>query len=232
MRALLGLADRGRIFDLFDLVMAGSVSAALAEFEAQYVMGADPTVILADMAELTHWLTRLKFVPAAQEDIAFSAQLRSRGVEAAEKLSTRILSRVWQVLAGMARMKRRDAANARAAEMVLIRLAHLADMPTPEELIKQYDSAPNLLQPHLHRQASAPSGGAPAGPLARIAMMAAPVNRASGRNWREGTSGTGKRPVVQRAGVAKFSGRCRFGGRQARYRLKACAGKRCAFGGV
>lgn len=54
MRALLGLADRGRIFDLFDLVMAGSVSAALAEFEAQYVMGADPTVILADMAELTH----------------------------------------------------------------------------------------------------------------------------------------------------------------------------------
>ena len=60
------------------------MSAALAEFEAQYVMGADPTVILADMAELTHWLTRLKFVPAAQEDIAFSAQLRGRGVEAAE----------------------------------------------------------------------------------------------------------------------------------------------------
>ena len=143
MRALLGLADRGRIFDLFDLVMAGSVSAALAEFEAQYVMGADPTVILADMAELTHWLTRLKFVPAAQEDIAFSAQLRSRGVEAAEKLSTRILSRVWQVLlAGTDEAAR--AANARAAaEMVLIRLAHLADMPSPEELIKQYDSAPS-----------------------------------------------------------------------------------------
>jgi DNA polymerase-3 subunit gamma/tau len=58
----------------------------------------DPAVILADMAELTHWLTRLKFVPAAQEDIAFSAQLRTRGVAAAEKLSTRILSRVWQVL--------------------------------------------------------------------------------------------------------------------------------------
>ncbi len=155
MRALLGLADRGRIFDLFDLVMAGSVSAALAEFEAQYVMGADPTVILADMAELTHWLTRLKFVPAAQEDIAFSAQLRSRGVEAAEKLSTRILSRVWQVLlAGTDEAAR--AANARAAaEMVLIRLAHLADMPSPEELIKQYDSAPSTAP------ASAPlSGGA------------------------------------------------------------------------
>ena len=155
MRALLGLADRGRIFDLFDLVMAGSVSAALAEFEVQYVMGADPTVILADMAELTHWLTRLKFVPAAQEDIAFSAQLRSRGVEAAEKLSTRILSRVWQVLlAGTDEAAR--AANARAAaEMVLIRLAHLADMPSPEELIKQYDSAPSAAP-----ASAPPSGGA------------------------------------------------------------------------
>ena len=164
MRGLLGLADRGRIFDLFDLVMAGSVSAALAEFEAQYVMGADPAVILADMAELTHWLTRLKFVPAAQEDIAFSAQLRSRGMEAAEKLSTRILSRVWQVLlAGADEVAR--AGNARAAaEMVLIRLAHLADMPSPEELIKQYDSAAaspsTSAAPNAAPSPSAPSGRA------------------------------------------------------------------------
>ena len=153
MRGLLGLADRGRIFDLFDLVMAGQVSEALAEFEAQYVMGADPAVIFADMAELTHWLTRLKFVPAAQEDIAFSAQLRARGVAAAETLSTRILSRVWQVLlAGTDEVAR--AGNARAAaEMVLIRLAHLADMPSPEELIKQYDAAPPA-------PASGPTSGA------------------------------------------------------------------------
>ena len=164
MRALLGLADRGRIFDLFDLVMAGSVSAALDEFEAQYMMGADPTVILADMAELTHWLTRLKFVPAAQEDIAFSAQLRSRGVEAAEKLSTRILSRVWQVLlAGTDEAAR--AANARAAvEMVLIRLAHLADMPSPEELIKQYDSAPSAAPSSPPSSASGAAPDPPAAP--------------------------------------------------------------------
>ncbi|CAI8195749.1 MAG: DNA polymerase III subunit tau [Alphaproteobacteria bacterium] len=164
MRALLGLADRGRIFDLFDLVMAGSVSAALAEFEAQYLMGADPTVILADMAELTHWLTRLKFVPAAQEDIAFSAQLRSRGVEAAEKLQTRILSRVWQVLlAGTDEAAR--AGNARAAaEMVLIRLAHLADMPSPEELIKQYDGAPSAAPSSPPSSASGAAPDPPAAP--------------------------------------------------------------------
>ena len=160
MRGLLGLAVRGRIFDLFDLVMAGQVSDALAEFEAQYVMGADPAVILADMAELTHWLTRLKFVPAAQEDIAFSAQLRTRGVAAAEKLSTRILSRVWQVLlAGNDEVAR--AGNARAAaEMVLIRLAHLADMPSPEELIKQYDAAPKALAAAASTSSNGPVSGA------------------------------------------------------------------------
>ena len=160
MRGLLGLADRGRIFDLFDLVMAGQVSDALAEFEAQYVMGADPAVILADMAELTHWLTRLKFVPAAQEDIAFSAQLRTRGVAAAEKLSTRILSRVWQVLlAGNDEVAR--AGNARAAaEMVLIRLAHLADMPSPEELIKQYDAAPKAPAAAASTSSNGPVAGA------------------------------------------------------------------------
>jgi DNA polymerase-3 subunit gamma/tau len=160
MRGLLGLADRGRIFDLFDLVMAGQVSDALAEFEAQYVMGADPAVILADMAELTHWLTRLKFVPAAQEDIAFSAQLRTRGVAAAEKLSTRILSRVWQVLlAGNDEVARAGSAHA-AAEMVLIRLAHLADMPSPEELIKQYDAAPKAPAVATSTSSNGPVAGA------------------------------------------------------------------------
>ena len=160
MRGLLGLADRGRIFDLFDLVMAGQVSDALAEFEAQYVMGADPAVILADMAELTHWLTRLKFVPAAQEDIAFSAQLRTRGVAAAEKLSTRILSRVWQVLlAGNDEVARAGSTRA-AAEMVLIRLAHLADMPSPEELIKQYDAAPKAPAAATSTSSNGPVAGA------------------------------------------------------------------------
>lgn len=156
MRALLGLADRGRVFDLFDMLMRAKVPEALEEFEAQYAMGADPVVILADLAELTHWLTRLKFVPAALEDVAFSAELRARGKAASEQLSTPALSRVWQVLlAGHEDVPR--AMNAKAAcEMVLIRLAHLANTPTPEELIKQFESAP----------AGTPSPSAAAAPAA------------------------------------------------------------------
>ena len=162
MRGLLGLADRGRIFDLFDMLMRGDVTAGLAEFEAQYAMGADPATILADLAELTHWLTRMKFVAAAQEDVAFSAQLRQRGQEAAEHLSTRILSRVWQLLlAGHDEVNRAMNVKA-AAEMVLIRLAHISDMPTPEELIRQYETAPpGPTAPAAGQPGSAPqSGGA------------------------------------------------------------------------
>jgi DNA polymerase-3 subunit gamma/tau len=134
------------------MLMRGNVPEALAEFEAQYAMGADPLVILADLAELTHWLTRLKFVPAALEDVAFSAELRARGKAASEQLSTPVLSRVWQILlSGHEEVPR--AMNAKAAcEMVLIRLAHLANTPTPDELIKQFESAP---------AAPAPSGASP-----------------------------------------------------------------------
>jgi DNA polymerase-3 subunit gamma/tau len=172
MRALLGLADRGRVFDLFDMLMRAKVPEALEEFEAQYAMGADPVVILADLAELTHWLTRLKFVPAALEDVAFSAELRARGKAASEQLSTPALSRVWQVLlAGHEDVPR--AMNAKAAcEMVLIRLAHLANTPTPEELIKQFESAPaGTPSPSAAAAPAAPS--APSAPSASLSASQA-----------------------------------------------------------
>jgi DNA polymerase-3 subunit gamma/tau len=141
MRGLLGLADRGRVFDLFEMMMSGKVPEALAEFEAQYNMGADPTIILADLAELTHWLTRLKFVEGAGDDVSFSEALRSRGQNVAEALPTRVLSRAWQVLL-QGHDETMNAGNPRAAaEMVLIRMAHLADAPTPEELMKKLEDS-------------------------------------------------------------------------------------------
>ena len=160
MRSLLGLADRGRVFDLFDMMMSGQVPEALAEFEAQYNMGADPAIILADLAELTHWLTRLKFVEAAGDDVTFSQALRTRGQQAAETLSTRVLSRAWQVLLQGHDETLRAGNPSAAAEMVLIRMAHLADAPTPEELMKQLETAP-AGTPSAAPAASAPATGAP-----------------------------------------------------------------------
>mgnify|MGYP000088108889 FL=1 len=137
MRQMLGLADRGRVFDLFDLVMQGKLPEALGEFEMQYNLGADPIVILADLAELTYRLTRMKFVPSAIDDITMAEALRHRSKETADALSTQVLSRCWQVLLKGHKEAMTAPDPMAAAEMVLIRLAHVSDLPTPEELLKQ-----------------------------------------------------------------------------------------------
>lgn len=141
MRQMLGLADRSRVFDLFELVMQGKMPEMLAEFEAQYNLGADPVVILADLAELTYRLTRMKFVPAAAEDITVAEELRHRSKTASEALSIQILSRCWQVLLKGHKEAMTAPDPMAAAEMVLIRLTHMSDAPTPEELLKKLEKS-------------------------------------------------------------------------------------------
>ena len=157
------LADRGRVFDLFEMLMGGKLPEALAEFQAQYELGADPAVIIADLAELTHWITRLKYVPGVDEDVSFSQSARARGRSAAEMLSTRVLSRAWQVLL-KGHEETQTAFNTRAAaEMILIRLAHMADTPTPDELVRQYESAKPAPTPPASAS-PAPASSTPSAP--------------------------------------------------------------------
>lgn len=140
IRDMLGLADRARIFDLFDQVMKGDIAAALAELRAQYDVGADPAVIVADLVELTHWLTRLKLVEGAGGDMTVPEAERRRGQAMAETLPIKILSRAWQMLLkGLAEVQAAPKPIA-AAEMLLVRLAYVADLPTPDELAAQIKS--------------------------------------------------------------------------------------------
>jgi DNA polymerase-3 subunit gamma/tau len=137
IRDMLGLADRGRIFDLYDLIMKGDAAAALGELRAQYDAGADPAVVLSDLAELTHWLTRLKLVESASDDIAATEAERERGKEMSGQLPIRVLSRVWQMLLKGIGEVAQAAKPIVAAEMVVVRLCHAADLPAPEDLIAQ-----------------------------------------------------------------------------------------------
>src|SRR6185436_14839761 len=98
VRQMLGLGDRGRVIDLFEHLMKGDAAAALHEFRAQYDAGADPATILTDLAEFTHLVTRLRFVPAAGSDASLSEDERRRGAAFAQSLSLRVLSRTWQML--------------------------------------------------------------------------------------------------------------------------------------
>ncbi len=142
VRAMLGLADRGRVLDLMDMILRGDAAGALTELSAQYAEGADPLAVLRDLAEITHWVSVVKITPDAAEDPTVSPDERARGVQMAEALPMRVLTRMWQML--LKALEEVSAApNAMmAAEMAVIRLTHVADLPSPEELIKRLQDAP------------------------------------------------------------------------------------------
>ncbi len=142
IRDMLGLADRARVFDLFDLLMKGDIAGAMAELRDQYNAGADPAVVLGDLAELTHWLTRLKLAASAVDDLAATETERVRGQEMAKSLPVRVLSRTWQMLLKGIEEVQNAAKPIAAAEMVLVRLAYVADQPSPEELLAKLKDAP------------------------------------------------------------------------------------------
>jgi DNA polymerase III subunit gamma/tau len=149
VRQMLGLADRVRIVDLFEALMKGDVAAALKELREQYDIGADPAVILSDLAEFTHFVTRVKVVPAVADDVSLSEAERVRGRAFAVQLSMRVLSRAWQMLLkGIADVQASGRPVA-AAEMVLVRIAYAADLPTPDEVVRslgENGSAPGRSQ--------------------------------------------------------------------------------------
>ena len=142
VRAMLGLADRGRVLDLFEAILRGDAAAALEELAAQYADGADPAAVLRDLAEVAHWVSVIKITPAAAEDPTVSPDERARGRELAGRLSMRVLARVWQMLL-KALEELSIAPNAMmAAEMAVIRLTHVAELPSPEELIRRLQDSP------------------------------------------------------------------------------------------
>ena len=141
VRAMLGLADRGRVIDLFQMILHGDAAGALNELQSQYADGADPITVLRDLAEVTHWVSVIKITPEAIEDPTISPDERVRGQALAEQVAMRVLTRMWQML-----LKALDevsmAPNAMmAAEMAVIRLTHVADLPDPEALIRKVRQA-------------------------------------------------------------------------------------------
>jgi DNA polymerase-3 subunit gamma/tau len=135
VRDMLGLADRTMVFDLFEAVMKGDIAAALDLLAGQYALGADPMVVLQDLLDLTHWLTRMKAVKGSADDPAVPEAERTRGQTMSAALSMASLTRAWQMLLkglGEARMAHDPL---QAVEMALIRLAYAADLPPPGDVV-------------------------------------------------------------------------------------------------
>jgi DNA polymerase-3 subunit gamma/tau len=139
VRQMLGLADRTRVIDLFDSLARGDIASAFAEFREQYDTGADPIVVLSDLAEFVNFVTRVKVLPATADNVAYSETERLRARDFASKLSMRVLSRMFQMLLKGITEVQAATRPAAAAEMVLVRIAYVADMPTPDEAIRMIE---------------------------------------------------------------------------------------------
>ena len=140
VRAMLGIADRGRVLDLFEMIMQGDAASALNELGSQYSDGADPIVILKDLAEITHWISVAKITPDINEDPTVTPDERMRGIEFSKLLSMRVLTRMWQMLIKSLDEIAIAPSPLMAAEMIIIRLTHAADLPPTEDLIKKIES--------------------------------------------------------------------------------------------
>ncbi len=159
VRDMLGLADRARIVDLFDTIMRGDVVAALQELRGQYDGGADPSVIISDLIEFTHWMTRLKVATSAADDATVSEDERERGKQMAAQLSIQVLSRTWQMLLKGLEEVRMAPVPVTAAEMILIRLCYAAELPAPADLVRQLaDGASSGASPRSGGASAAPAG--------------------------------------------------------------------------
>jgi DNA polymerase-3 subunit gamma/tau len=161
VRQMLGLADRTRVIDLFEQLVRGDIASAFREFRDQYDTGADPIVVLSDLAEFVNFVTRVKIVPATADNVAFGETERLRGRDFAAKLSMRVLSRMWQMLLKGISEAQAATRPAAAAEMVLVRIAYVADMPTPDEAIRMLEqnggTSPVIAGNGVSRGAPAPS---------------------------------------------------------------------------
>ncbi|MGH7037507.1 MAG: DNA polymerase III subunit gamma/tau [Stellaceae bacterium] len=164
VREMLGIADRGQVFALFESVLRGETAAALARMESLYQGGDDPATVLRELLDLCHFTTRLKLAPEAGSGDPLAEGDRERAGPLAERLSLPVLARVWQMLLKGVEEVDRAPAPKQASDMVLVRLAHVADLPAPEELVRALEGGAPPAPSVSKTPVAAPT---PAAPLAR-----------------------------------------------------------------
>jgi DNA polymerase-3 subunit gamma/tau len=136
VRDMLGVADRGLVFELLESVLRGDAPAALAQMDRLYQGGADPLMVLQDLLDLSHFLTRLKLAPEAGVGDPIVEGDRERARPLAEKLAMPVLARAWQMLLKGLEEVQVAPSPLQAAEMLLVRLAYVADLPAPADLVR------------------------------------------------------------------------------------------------
>src|SRR6185437_14804884 len=193
IRAMLGLADRGRILDLFEKTLGGRIAEALSDLRELYDRGADPLAIMQDLLETTHFLTRVKVAPGAEGFFDGGSAEAKRAAEMAGKLSVPSLTRAWQMLLkGLFEV--RDATRPiAAAEMALIRLSYAADLPPTDKLVRDVMDGAGA-PPARSTPTSSPSSG---GGNARAQAVRVGESSASVQRVPEPTANAQSAPLIR-----------------------------------
>jgi DNA polymerase III subunit gamma/tau len=182
VRDMLGIADRGHVLDLLESVLRGDAADALDRMDRLYQDGADPLIVLQDLLDLSHFLTRLKLAPEAGIGDPIAEGDRERACPLAEKLTLPVLARVWQMLLKGLEEVQAAPSPIQAAEMVLVRLAYVADLPVPAELVRSLATPPAPVSRRPVTEAPAAnraSGAEPPPPAAQPLIAVAPTSTAA-----------------------------------------------------
>jgi DNA polymerase-3 subunit gamma/tau len=178
VRGMLGVADRGRVFDLLERLLGGTPAEALKVFGAIHHDGAEPGQMLADLADVVHLVTRFKALGGEAGNEGVPAEDVRRAGSLAGRLSMPLLARAWQMLLKGIEESGKAPDPLAAAEMVLIRIAYVADLPPPDEIMKALGGAGQVARrasggatPPAEREPRAPLNEAPQQVAAAAELM-------------------------------------------------------------
>ena len=168
VREMLGLADKSQSFTLLKLLFSGKTEEALAAAQALHHQGADPVMLLSDLLDITHYLTRIVVSPVLANNLQYSPHEQTLAQEMAASLSVPALTRAWQILTKGAEEMRHADHTASILEMILVRLGYASALPTPAELVKSLqNNPPSMPQNAAPRAAATPAHVAPISSSAR-----------------------------------------------------------------
>ena len=142
VREMLGLVDRGILFTLLNLLLIGQAETALNQVRFLFSQGGDPLVIFQDLLDVVYWITCLKATPKLQHDITYPESDRTQGLKISNTISLPSLMRAWQVLSKGYEEVNRSPLPFQAAEMALLRLCYLSELPQAQDLLAALHNLP------------------------------------------------------------------------------------------
>lgn len=135
VKDMIGLADKNQTFDLFEALMQGDVASVISKLEEQYKNGANPTTLLQDLINITHMLAKARIIPNSVNNISITEMEKNFCTKHSSGISIAILSKIWQMLIKGLNEMQIAPVQIDALEMILIRIAYSANLPTPYELL-------------------------------------------------------------------------------------------------